>query len=645
MSYTIKNEKKKIGITMSHVKDKMDLFTNGIIQNAIFFYDLLTNIGSYDVYLIVDGNDNDYLNQMKYKQMHYNHIEKEGFDIIFTFCFRLSLDKYTSLKKNGTKNIYYTCGNVFILESESCLYNGDREHIYKKFNIFDECWNIPQHCNTNYYYLKTLLRCNIIQVPFIWSPQFIDQEENKYKKRSNIKSLAIFEPNLSIIKWSFPPLLVCENAYRAFDSDNKDKIKNVYIMNVINSTKLNKNNFIKLIDCLDLGTDNKITIESRHRSLYIMSKYADIAVSHSWENYLNFLYFDIAWMGWPIVHNGKLCKEVGYYYDEFNYEEGGRILKDVILHHDKNADEYLVRNRSYLQQYLPTNNELQKKYDDLINDALREKETTHDKKNDVKYKFIVISACEERRKKMVKRFKSLGVPDELIYYLDASTPDNSQEYLECCKDKDDNTKKVMCCTRSHFRALEYASRDESPEYSIIVEDDICFHKKNFIRMVEEIIKIWDVKFTKYDYVSLGWIPCRNFSKYKELESFKIESVCEISEETFFIDNYWFPGMQSYVVKKQRLKKISRLYESSVDVIGVRYESWNEELKNTLKSKGEVNVEIAIDYILNRVLRSVIVSPMLVIESSDTRSLLGHDNERDYWSVYFKGMEYRRIEYE
>ena len=89
-------------------------------------------------------------------------------------------------------------------------------------------------------------------------------------------------------------------------------------------------------------------------------------MSHTWENYLNYVYFDLAWMGWPVVHNGKLCKEVGYYYDEFDYEAGGSVLKDVILHHDAHADAYLARNRAYLQQFLPTNAELQTKYDGLI---------------------------------------------------------------------------------------------------------------------------------------------------------------------------------------------------------------------------------------------------------------------------------------
>jgi hypothetical protein len=56
-----------------------------------------------------------------------------------------------------------------------------------------------------------------------------------------------------------------------------------------------------------------------------MSNYCDIAVSHQWENPLNYLYFDLAWMDWPIVHNAHLCKDIGYFYNEFNYEEGGNV--------------------------------------------------------------------------------------------------------------------------------------------------------------------------------------------------------------------------------------------------------------------------------------------------------------------------------
>ena len=83
-------------------------------------------------------------------------------------------------------------------------------------------------------------------------------------------------------------------------------------------------------------------------------------------------------MGWPIVHNGKLCKEIGYYYDEFNYEMGGNVLKDVILNHDENAGEYLLKNRLYMQKYLPTNKALKKQYQDLITNFLETTTTAKD---------------------------------------------------------------------------------------------------------------------------------------------------------------------------------------------------------------------------------------------------------------------------
>jgi hypothetical protein len=102
-----------------------------------------------------------------------------------------------------------------------------------------------------------------------------------------------------------------------------------------------------------------------------MSNYCDIAVSHQWENPLNYLYFDLAWMDWPIVHNAHLCKDIGYFYNEFNYEEGGNVLNDVIENHDKNAENYMNENRKKIEKYLPSNFELQKQYLELITNILK----------------------------------------------------------------------------------------------------------------------------------------------------------------------------------------------------------------------------------------------------------------------------------
>ena len=75
-------------------------------------------------------------------------------------------------------------------------------------------------------------------------------------------------------------------------------------------------------------------------------------------------------MGWPIVHNAHLCKDVGYYYEGFNYDEGAEILKNAILTHDTNVEEYIKRNRAIIDRYLPSNKYLQEQYKALIDKLL-----------------------------------------------------------------------------------------------------------------------------------------------------------------------------------------------------------------------------------------------------------------------------------
>ena len=175
------------------------------------------------------------------------------------------------------------------------------------------------------------------------------------------------EPNLSLMKCAIPPIIICENAYR-----NCKNIKKLYITNIAKDNKnIDLERLTLFVNYLDLRKDNKISVEPRVQSLSLMAEHGiDIAVSHQWENNLNYLYFDLAWMGWPIIHNATLCKDVGYYYDQFNYEEGGNILANVISNHDNNS-EYIKKNRIAIDKYLTTNKDLQNKYINLINDLYK----------------------------------------------------------------------------------------------------------------------------------------------------------------------------------------------------------------------------------------------------------------------------------
>ena len=135
-------------------------------------------------------------------------------------------------------------------------------------------------------------------------------------------------------------------------------------------SKFNQKQFSRMTYALDLYRDKKLSVESRYPTLLFMISHADIAISHQWENPLNYLYLELAWMGWPVVHNAHLCKDIGYYYEGFNYEQGGKVLQDVIETHDNNYEYYLKKNRKILDKYLPSNSLLQEKYQELIDKLL-----------------------------------------------------------------------------------------------------------------------------------------------------------------------------------------------------------------------------------------------------------------------------------
>jgi hypothetical protein len=405
---TIKNENDmKICLTFDNPEKIHDLFSNGIRQNVLYLGELLLNIG-YDVYFCCNKKyDEDTINKLSYdprfKFILNRNILSLDPDVVISIGYELTQHVLKTLKILKTKIISYNCGNNYIIDSECMLYNQHKpknfqfNYIKKNDHIpYDVIWSIPQMTNTNQYYWATLFRTKCIEVPFIWSDKSIHlallldtsktYDDYLYKKKMDEKKIVIFEPNISIMKWCGPALLACENAYR--NCDDKTKIKQIFLNNLFQKDKdqsmntFNMDGFTRFVNNLDLCSDGKINIEGRFNTLSFISTFADIAVSHQWENNLNYLYFDLAWMGWPIVHNASLCKDVGYYYDQFNYFEGGNKILECIENHDKNMDEYINKNRKSIDKYLASNKDLQQKYKNLINELFQPNENNENNEND-----------------------------------------------------------------------------------------------------------------------------------------------------------------------------------------------------------------------------------------------------------------------
>ena len=371
----------KIGITIAMPNSLKDFYTNGIKQNCLYLYELLKNM-NYDVKLIIENEK--YINifeEIDFYNFEYvtlKNIFIHNFNLIFSMGFSIPKETFKVLKNTCVKIIYYMCGNNYLIDSERVLYNQHKNRTinYNNNEEFDQIWIIPQMYNQNKYYCETLYKSKSIQIPFIWSPMsikfvkkifnFSSEEELQYKKKKS--NIAICEPNISVMKWALPCILIAENTYRTYKNINHIYITNLN-KNEPEKSEINQFNikeFNNMIRPLELFKDKKLSSEDRHVTLAFLSKHCDIIISHQWENPLNYLYLEVAWMGWPILHNAHLCKDVGYYYEGFNYYEGSELLNNILINHEANAKEYLNTNRKVIEQYIPSNKDLQTKYKNLI---------------------------------------------------------------------------------------------------------------------------------------------------------------------------------------------------------------------------------------------------------------------------------------
>lgn len=370
----------KIGITTGFKQVGESIWTNGIKLNVLILHKLLKNSNNnYEVFLLNNINL-DWKDKPKYlKDLEiYNFEEKyKEMDLIISMGGQIQENLLKDFKSSKNKKlISYRCGNNYIISMENMLFREDKT-VHQIEDCYDEIWYIPQMHENNHGYFHTLFRTNSIQVPFIWDQKFIREalsdiesghkngkfkKDHKYNPNKDKKTIGILEPNLNVFKFCMIPTMIVEESYRG--DVGKNKIEKLMITN---SEKLSKHSeFLGILKTFDLFKDKKITAESRYQISFILSQHLDIIVSHQIMNPLNYLYLDAAYMGYPILHNAPMVKDLGYYYEGSDTIQGAKQLDYILENHDKNLEEYNSRNEKVLYRYSSENPKLIETYDLLI---------------------------------------------------------------------------------------------------------------------------------------------------------------------------------------------------------------------------------------------------------------------------------------
>ena len=369
----------KIGITLALKDNQESIWTNGIKQNVLFLARMLKmSTKKHDV-CILNTINLDWSKKPNYlKEIDiYNFNEKfMDMDLIIVMGAQVHSDDLKKFKEgNNKKVISYKCGNNYVIHMEDTLFKEEKSSQYEK--EYDEVWYIPQQHENNHGYYHTLYRTTSIVVPFLWDSVYLDEalkdvdtsfnkggfkKDSKYNPNKEKKVIGVMEPNLNVIKYALIPAMITEESYRT--EIGKNKIEKLMLTN---AEKLGKNkSFMSIIKTFDLYNDKKITAEARYQTSYIVSQYFDIVVSHQIMNALNYLYLDVAYMGFPVLHNAYMCKDIGYYYEGSSTVDGAKMLNWVLENHDKNIDVYNQKTKKVLERYSINNPILIDTYDKLI---------------------------------------------------------------------------------------------------------------------------------------------------------------------------------------------------------------------------------------------------------------------------------------
>jgi hypothetical protein len=372
--------KLKIGITLGLKNNKESIWTNGIKQNVLMLVHLLKNSKKNYEVCILNIFNVDFTEKPPYLKdidIFYFNDKFMEMDLLISMGGQiLDLDAKKFKENKDKKIVSYKCGNNYVLSMEEILFKESKTGSEIEQEI-DELWYVPQQDEVNRGYYTTLHRTNSIIVPFVWHPKFLYEKtleiEKGYKlgvyKKSwqyeigkEKKIIGIMEPNLNIVKFCLIPTMIVEESYRSEIGKNHiDKLR------ITNGEQLKTNKlFMSYVKTFDLFKDNKISAESRYQTAYVLTQHLDVLVCHQILNPLNYLYLDAVYLGYPILHNAHMCKDLGYYYEGSDTVEGAKMLDWILTEHDNNIEEYDKRNDLVLQRYHADNEELITTYDRLI---------------------------------------------------------------------------------------------------------------------------------------------------------------------------------------------------------------------------------------------------------------------------------------
>jgi hypothetical protein len=359
----------RIGISVV-THQGQNIWQNGLGQNVIFLSEALQKLPFVESVSLIDVGDQNVMPPQVDTSSKGLRIMRladatDAVDVVFEMGGVLDTQWVDLMRARGKKVVFYCCGQPYVGLVESPVF--DKPTHFMRPDRHDEIWLMSKD-RLSIPMMRTLHRCEVYEVPFIWHPQFLERriaEVNEhglrygYERRKDESlqppaqaqgfRVSMYEPNISVVKTSSIPMLICDEAYRA----DKSSVSAMHVLNTLHMK--DHPTLTHMANSLDIVKDGKAIFHGRNDIAGFMAQYSDAVVSHQWGNDQNYLYLDVLYGGYPLIHNSPWLRDAGYYYPDFDAQEGGRQLLRAAREHDSSLNDYRARAQLVIDSVDPFN--------------------------------------------------------------------------------------------------------------------------------------------------------------------------------------------------------------------------------------------------------------------------------------------------
>ncbi|MEH6604171.1 MAG: DUF2827 family protein [Pseudomonadales bacterium] len=361
-----------IGITFRDGPLNQTIFSNGINQNVIFLYEVLSQ-GGHTVYFIKNEDEpNNVLgiNGRTYQTRTLKHVVNTKVHIdLFIEAAVVNTPEVRKIirETTGSRIVTAQLGHAMIHDMERMFYPMEQKDPVR-ITKPDVVWASP-HFEDSFSYLEMLFSSEVRTAPFIWEPLFVGKPytTNDYVETPNIN---VMEANISLLKNALIPITIGERICR----EHPERFKQMYING---SMDLAKNAYFKaniLPNMRWLAAHNQKILFGPRRSFEKSFFQRDVLLSHQNGCELNYLYLEALHKNVPLVHNSPRFKEVGYYYEGFDTRQGADAYYRAAQ--DRDIDNYHRKGRKFVSQFSTRDAGNIAQYQALVEDAMSRPQRT-----------------------------------------------------------------------------------------------------------------------------------------------------------------------------------------------------------------------------------------------------------------------------